>query len=249
MSTLNVLVIGGSGGIGAELIRQYQLWSAATGQPTQIYATYHNHEPRAESGVNWLHLDLRSTESIALVGEQLQQLQQTQQIQALDHWICCSGYLHGEFGEPEKAMKSLHGEKLLGDFAVNSIGPLLMLQSSLGLLKKSPLAKAAFLSAQVGSIEDNRSGGWYGYRMSKAALNMGIRCAAIECARWRQPPIIVALHPGTTLSGLSQPFTARRSPAPQSAHACAQDLLALINRLTLEHNGQFLRLNGEVIPW
>lgn len=249
MNSLNVFVIGGSGGIGAELIRQYQQWSVSSGQPLQIFATYHKQKPQPDSSVNWMPLDLRSPESIQSAGEHLQVLQKQQKIQALDHWVCCSGYLHGEYGDPEKAIRSLQGEKLLGDFAVNSVGPLLMLQASMTLLKKSPFAKVAFLSAQVGSIEDNRSGGWYGYRMSKAALNMGIRCAAIECARWRQPPAIVALHPGTTVSGLSQPFIARRNPPPQSAQQCAEEMFELIAGLTPEHNGCFLRFNGEAIPW
>ena len=109
-------------------------------------------------------LDLRSTESIQLVGEQLQVLQKQQKIQALDHWICCSGYLHGEFGEPEKAMKSLHGEKLLGDFAVNSIGPLLMLQASLGLLKKSPFRKGGIPVCPGGQYR--RQPQWWLVRLS-----------------------------------------------------------------------------------
>ena len=109
--------------------------------------------------------------------------------------------------------------------------------------------RAIFLSAQVGSIGDNRLGGWYGYRMSKAALNMGVRCLAIECGRWRSAPAVVAVHPGTTLSGLSQNFIQARMASVQTAAECAMQLKGLTESLTAEQNGQFLRLNGESVPW
>lgn len=243
MDTLNVLVIGGNGAIGAALIRQYQRWAQDNDQVLQVYATYHRQRPQANAGVHWRQLDLRDFASIAGFADWVQE------IDTLQHWVCCSGYLHGDLGNPEKALKDLQGEKLLNDLAVNSVGPLAAFQASVVALKKAQLAKVAFLSAQVGSIDDNRSGGWYGYRMSKAALNMGIRCAAIECARWRRPPVIVALHPGTTTSALSQPFTARRNPPPQSAEQCAHDLLQRMLALTVAETGSFQRLDGSAIPW
>lgn len=243
MDTLNALVIGGNGAIGAALIRQYQRWAQENDQGLQVYATYNRQRPQASAGVQWLKLDLRDLAAIKGLAEWLQD------IDALHHWVCCSGYLHGDFGSPEKALKDLQGDKLLDDLAVNSVGPLAAFQASIVALRRAQFAKVAFLSAQVGSIDDNRSGGWYGYRMSKAALNMGIRCAAIECARWRRPPVIVALHPGTTTSALSQPFTARRNPPPQSADQCAQDLLQRMLALTVAETGTFQRLNGSAIPW
>lgn len=243
MDTLNVLVIGGNGAVGAALIRQYQRWAQDNDQVLQVYATYHRQRPQANAGVHWRQLDLRDFASIAGFADWVQE------IDTLQHWVCCSGYLHGDLGNPEKALKDLQGEKLLNDLAVNSVGPLAAFQASVVALKKAQLAKVAFLSAQVGSIDDNRSGGWYGYRMSKAALNMGIRCAAIECARWRRPPVIVALHPGTTTSALSQPFTARRNPPPQSAEQCAHDLLQRMLALTVAETGSFQRLDGSAIPW
>jgi NAD(P)-dependent dehydrogenase (short-subunit alcohol dehydrogenase family) len=101
----------------------------------------------------------------------------------------------------------------------------------------------------VGSIEDNRLGGWYGYRMSKAALNMGVRCLAIECSRWRSQPTIVAVHPGTTASNLSKPFTKTRTAPVQSPEQCATRLYQLIETLEPQQNGQFLKLSGEILPW
>ena len=176
METIRVLIAGGTGAIGSALIRQYQQWSEATGQPLELYATCRQPPLCSETGVTWLSVDLRKSDSIAQAGALL-----AERTAVLDHWVCCTGYLHGEFGLPEKALKSVQGDKLAGDFAVNSVGPMLLFKACLGLLKQAHMAKAVFLSAQVGSIEDNRSGGWYGYRMSKAALNMGVRCAAIEC--------------------------------------------------------------------
>ena len=244
MDTTKVLIAGGTGAIGSALIRQYQQWSEVTGQPLELYVTCRQQPKRSETGVTWLSVDLRQADSIAQAGELLES-----RTAVLDHWVCCTGYLHGEFGLPEKALKSLQGDKLAADFAVNSVGPMLLFQACSGLLKRSRMAKAVFLSAQVGSIEDNRSGGWYGYRMSKAALNMGVRSAAIECGRWRQPPAIVAVHPGTTISNLSQPFTARRELPPQTADQCAAQLLRRIQALKPEDNGSFQRLDGSVLPW
>ncbi len=244
MDATKVLIVGGGGAIAGQLIRQYQLWSQSTGQPLELYVTSRQRPPAIHSGITWLQVDFRNPESITAAGEEL-----SKRATVLDHWVCCAGYLHGDFGLPEKALKSLQATKLSGDFAVNSVGPLLMFQVCLGLLKRAPLAKAVFLSAQVGSIEDNRSGGWYGYRMSKAALNMGVRCAAIECARWRRPPAIVAVHPGTTVSGLSEPFTAHRPDAPQTAEQCAAKLFSRIQALSVEESGTFQRLDGSNIPW
>jgi len=244
MDTTKVLIAGGTGAIGSALIRQYQQWSEVTGQPLELYATCRQQPERSETAVTWLSVDLRQADSIAQAGELL-----GSRTSVLDHWVCCTGYLHGEFGLPEKALKSVQEDKLAGDFAVNSVGPMLLFQACFGFLKRARMAKAVFLSAQVGSIEDNRSGGWYGYRMSKAALNMGVRCAAIECGRWRQPPAIVAVHPGTTISNLSQPFTARRKPAPQTADQCAAQLFRRIQALKPEDNGSFQRLDGSELPW
>ena len=244
MDATKVLIVGGGGAIAGQLIRQYQLWSQSTGQPLELYVTSRQRPPAVHSGITWLQVDFRNPESIAAAGEEL-----SKRATVLDHWVCCAGYLHGDFGLPEKALKSLQAAKLSGDFAVNSVGPLLMFQVCLGLLKRAPLAKAVFLSAQVGSIEDNRSGGWYGYRMSKAALNMGVRCAAIDCARWRRPPAIVAVHPGTTVSGLSEPFTAHRPDTPQTAEQCAAKLFSRIQALSVEESGTFQRLDGSNIPW
>ena len=244
MDATKVLIVGGGGAIAGQLIRQYQLWSQSTGQPLELYVTSRQRPPAVHSGITWLQVDFRNPESIAAAGEEL-----SKRATVLDHWVCCAGYLHGDFGLPEKALKSLQAAKLSGDFAVNSVGPLLMFQVCLGLLKRAPLAKAVFLSAQVGSIEDNRSGGWYGYRMSKAALNMGVRCVAIECARWRRPPAIVAVHPGTTVSGLSEPFTAHRPDVPQTAEQCAAKLFSRIQALSVEESGTFQRLDGSNIPW
>lgn len=244
MDATKVLIVGGGGAIAGQLIRQYQLWSQSTGQPLELYVTSRQRPPAVHSGITWLQVDFRNPESIAAAGEEL-----SKRATVLDHWVCCAGYLHGDFGLPEKALKSLQAAKLSGDFAVNSLGPLLMFQVCLGFLKRAPLAKAVFLSAQVGSIEDNRSGGWYGYRMSKAALNMGVRCVAIECARWRRPPAIVAVHPGTTVSGLSEPFTAHRPDVPQTAEQCAAKLFSRIQALSVEESGTFQRLDGSNIPW
>jgi NAD(P)-dependent dehydrogenase (short-subunit alcohol dehydrogenase family) len=99
----------------------------------------------------------------------------------------------------------------------------------------------------VGSIGDNRLGGWYSYRMSKAALNMGIRNAAIELGRHRHGPIVVAIHPGTTLSPLSAPFAARDRARPADASAAA--IVRVLDGLERTDNGRFFNWDGRELPW
>ena len=133
-------------------------------------------------------------------------------------------------------------------FALNAIGPALIMKHILPRLPRSGKAVFATLSARVGSIEDNRLGGWYSYRASKAALNQLVRTAAIELTRRSPDALCNALHPGTVSTTLSAPFTATGLEVHSPAVA-AQHLLAVIDQLTADDNGGFFDWRGQPVPW
>jgi NAD(P)-dependent dehydrogenase (short-subunit alcohol dehydrogenase family) len=141
-------------------------------------------------------------------------------------------------------------ESLARSFAVNAVGPLLVARHFESLLAHEDRAVFASLSARVGSIEDNRLGGWYAYRASKAAQNMYTRTLAIEWARSRRNVVCVALHPGTTDTDLSRPF---QGNVPEGklfgVERTVSQLLEVIDRLQPADTGQFLAWDGERIPW
>lgn len=157
--------------------------------------------------------------------------------------ILATGVLHGEGFTPEKTLEALNQEQLLATFQANTFGPALVLQQFLPLLSANGVM--AVLSAKVGSIEDNRLGGWYSYRASKAALNMLVKTAAIESARRWPHKRLVALHPGTVTSPLSRPFR-RKARAPREA---AADMLQVLDALRSEDHGGFFSYSGERLPW
>ena len=168
----------------------------------------------------------------------------------LDLILITTGLLHETGRGPERSLRELDPEWLARSFAVNAIGPALVLRHFVPLLPRRGRSVIAALSARVGSISDNRVGGWYGYRSAKAALNMILRCAAIEIARSRPEAICVGLHPGTVDSGLSRPFQANvpaeRLFTPTHAAEC---LLGVIEGLGPEASGRCFAWDGaEVMP-
>lgn len=237
---MNVFIVGAAGAIGAALLERY----LQNPMIERIVATHHLPMRSTHDKLQWLTCDLRDEQAIAACAEQIAAMELP-----IHRWVCASGYLQGPLGGPEKSMRNIRSAKLHDDFAVNTIGPVLLFSAMANKLKLVPGFKAAFLSAQVGSIEDNQLGGWFGYRMSKAALNMGIRCLAIEAGRWRNEPTIVAIHPGTTVSNLSKDFVKQRKAPLQTAAHCAEKLDHLIEQLSAEGTGQFYRLDGSQLPW
>lgn len=162
--------------------------------------------------------------------------------------IDATGFLHDGVAMPEKTWRDLNADRLAHAFAVNTIGPALLMKHFLPLLARDGKAVFATLSARVGSIGDNQLGGWYGYRASKAALNQMVRCAAIELKRSAPAAICVALHPGTVESTLSAPF-GRRGLDVRPPDEAAENLLAVIDSLTAADTGTFLDHRGENPPW
>ncbi len=163
--------------------------------------------------------------------------------------IVATGVLHDGRIQPEKTYRVLDADALLESYRINAVGPALVARHMLPLLAPTGRSVFAALSARVGSIGDNRSGGWHGYRASKAALNMILRNLAIE-ARRRTPGLIcVGLHPGTVGTGLSRPFQ-RNVPGPQlfTPAFAAERLLAVIDGLRPEDSGSVLDWRGEVVP-
>ena len=162
--------------------------------------------------------------------------------------IDATGLLHDGGHEPEKSWRSLDPAWMAKSFAVNAIGPALLMKHFLPLLPRDGKSVFATLSAKVGSIGDNRLGGWYSYRASKAALNQFVRTAAIELARSRPKAICVALHPGTVDTGLSKPF-AKTGLCLQTPEQSAVAILACIDALTPAQTGGFFDRSGEPLPW
>ena len=152
----------------------------------------------------------------------------------------------GEVG-PEKSLASLQQDVLLRNFQINAIGPAMVLQQFAPLLVKGP-AIYAKLSARVGSISDNKKGGWYGYRAAKAALNMLLQNAAIELQRKNPDLRVVALQPGTVRSKLSQPFLGSVAHLLEP-DASVQGLLSAMKSLQPTTGAHFVDYQGQHIDW
>jgi NAD(P)-dependent dehydrogenase (short-subunit alcohol dehydrogenase family) len=245
-----VLVHGGSRGIGLALVR------ALLGRPdTQmVVATCRTggqaaglHDLQRQSAA--LHVvSADSTDEASLLSAAGSVAEIASGIDLIVH---CAGILHGPHGmQPERRLRDVRPEHLLTAFQVNALGPLLVARAFEPLLRRGRAPVFAALSARVGSIGDNRSGGWYAYRASKAALNMLVRDLAIEWGRLPSPIAAVVLHPGTVATDLSAPFlgsgNGRRVFTPAEA---AARLLDVLDGLTPADTGRFLAWDGAPIPW
>ena len=250
IESANALIVGASQGIGLgfvkSLLQQDNLKS--------IYATYRNPDTASElldlerqykDRLKCLQVDITDESQIAAATKKIKN-----DLQQLHLAIYCVGVLHDRNLSPEKSLRQIEPDKLLYSFQVNSIGAVLLAKHLMPLFNKKERSIFASISAKVGSIGDNRLGGWYGYRASKAALNMFLKTTAIEYSRRCPKTIVVALHPGTTDTRLSQPFQKNVPPGKLFPVEHTVDLLSkVISGLEIKDSGEFFSWDGTQLPW
>ncbi|MBF2016637.1 MAG: SDR family NAD(P)-dependent oxidoreductase [Rivularia sp. T60_A2020_040] len=246
----NALIVGASQGIGLGFVKSLLL----DNNIARIFATYRNADTAAElitlqneysDKLVCLPMDITEESQISAVVEKI-----SAQIDKLHLVINCVGILHEGEMQPEKSLRQINPENLIRYFQVNSIGGILLAKHLQPLFKHSDKNIFACISAKVGSIGDNHLGGWYGYRASKAALNMFMRTTAIEYSRRCPKTIVVTLHPGTTDTNLSQPFQRNVSPEKLfSVDRTVNQLLSVISNLKPEDSGEFFSWDGSRLPW
>ena len=219
---MTTLVIGATGGLGAALV------AALHGTP--VHALGRSSDPP---------LDLTDEPSIAAAAVRLLVHAPFSRI------VVATGALSIGGTGPEKRLADLDPAVMARAFAINTIGPALLIKHFTALLPREGRSVLAVLSARVGSIGDNRLGGWYSYRASKAGLNQVVRTAAVEVARRRPEAVLLALHPGTVRTKLSAPFTA--ADQGMAAAEAARRLLLVMDQAT--ESGVFLDYGGAVVAW
>jgi NAD(P)-dependent dehydrogenase (short-subunit alcohol dehydrogenase family) len=240
------VVVGASGGLGAAFVDAL----AARGEVSTVLALSRS-GPLDDSAAGpgsarivRARIDLTDEASIAAAAALARTL-------APPRWvIVATGLLHAPDGlRPEKSLMMLDGARMARLFAVNATGPALVAKHFLPLMPREGRAVFAAVSARVGSISDNRLGGWYGYRASKAALNMLLRTAAIEWARTAREGVCVGLHPGTVDTALSRPF---QGGVPEGrlfdAADSAAKLLAVLDGLGPADSGRVFAWDGTEVP-
>ena len=220
---MRVLVVGASGGIGAALV------AAARARGDEVVGL-----SRSGDG-----LDVTDAASVTRVMGGLSG--------PIERVIVATGGLEIGGHPPEKSLRALDPARLAAQFALNAIGPALVLREAVRLLPRDRPAVFAALSARVGSIGDNRAGGWYGYRAAKAALNQILRTAAVELARSHPQLGVAALHPGTVQTPLTAAYLGRH-PAV-TPEAAAANLWRVIDGLGPAQSGGFFDWAGQEIPW
>ena len=235
-ATSRFAVIGASGAIGNAMLHQLRA------QFPQAELVALSRSPLSEhalpSGARWVPIDLQAEESIASAAAEAAGDSPLRAV------LIATGLLHdGPDFQPEKSIRHLNSEKLQRSFLINAIGPALIGKHFLSRMPKRERSYFAALSARVGSISDNRVGGWHGYRASKAALNMFLKNFSIEAKRSHPELIVAGLQPGTVDSALSKPFqgSARRILEPNDS---AQGLLSALAQLTPEQSGSLLDWQG-----
>jgi NAD(P)-dependent dehydrogenase (short-subunit alcohol dehydrogenase family) len=235
----NAVVIGASGAIGRALCEQV----VASGSYRTTFALARS-EIIASAPVRAGRIDVVDERSIARAADNVAREGPVGLV------IVATGILHGPGISPEKSLAALDPGVMGTVFAVNTIGPALVAKHFVPLLPRRGRSVFAALSARVGSIGDNRLGGWYAYRASKAALNQIIRTLAVETARTRPDALVVGLHPGTVASELSRPFrSADGRPAPFTAQESAMHLVQVLDRLSQSDSGHLLAWDGQQIPF
>ena len=236
------IVIGAGSAIGRALIER---WSGECARP--ILAVARSADTLAvieQLGVQTHQCDY-SEAALAAVAIQLQE-----QSADISRLVICNGVLQGEGYRPERALNQLKTSAMEQVFEVNTFLPMRVLASLTPVIKRSTEPRIAVLSARVGSVGDNRLGGWYSYRGSKAALNMMLRCAALEMRRVNPAAKIMAYHPGTVDTPLSQPFQANVAPEKLFAPARAAEALdTVLSNLAADGELSYLDWQGETVPW
>ncbi|GEA50071.1 SDR family oxidoreductase [Vibrio inusitatus NBRC 102082] len=238
---MRIMIVGAGGGIGSALLEKcLEAYPFAT-----IEATYLSTKPDLEAKkVSWHRLDVTDEDQVEQFSHRISQI---------DWMINCVGLLHCQHHGPEKSIKQLDTDFFIENFRRNTLPSLLLakyFQDKLIPSNQTDIAKFVTLSARVGSIEDNRLGGWYSYRASKSALNMTLKNLCNEWQRSLKPIAVLALHPGTTNTPLSKPFQ-RNLPEGQlmTPMQTAQLLLEQIDRLDATSSGSFKDYAGQTIPW
>ncbi|MDT3337596.1 SDR family oxidoreductase [Shewanella sp. SP1S1-7] len=235
---MKVLIVGGSGGIGQAMVKQIQ----ETYPDATVHATYRHHLPQdRQNNIQWHALDVTNEAEIKQLSEQLTEL---------DWLINCVGILHTQDKGPEKSLQSLDIDFFQHNLTLNTLPSVMLAKHFCHALKQSDSARFAVISAKVGSITDNRLGGWYSYRASKAALNMFLKTLSIEWQRNMKHCVVLSLHPGTTDTPLSQPF---QQSVPQgklfTPEYVANCLLPIIANATPAQTGCFFAYDGTELPW
>ena len=215
------VVVGASGGIGAALVTAL-LADQALGR---VFAISRSLNPGIDGRLTRLRADVTEEASLAQAAAEL-----TGPVRLV---IVATGTLHDGARQPEKTYRAIDATALLESYRVNAVGPALVAKHMLPLLDPTRRSVFAALSARVGSIGDNRAGGWHAYRASKAALNMIIRNLAIETARRAPETLCIGLHPGTVDTALSQPF--QRNVAPDKLFTAAYSAACLLIRHRRDH--------------
>lgn len=218
-----IVILGATGGIGLALINQLiHLGHSVTGYSRQT-------DPS---------LQLENEQTILAIAEASGS--------DIDWLINATGVLSDRPELPERSLKSLNPTAMLAQFAVNAVGPALVIKHFSQRMTRHRPALIASLSARVSSISDNRLGGWYSYRASKAALNQIVKTASIELKRTHPKLACVALHPGTVATRLSEKFQPTNARSPKDA---ASDLINVMEKLTADHTGLLMDYQGQVIQW
>lgn len=244
----NALIVGASRGIGLGFV-QHLLRDDRT---TCLYATYRQESAELvglaqEYGDRLVCLPMDVTDEAQIEAGMAQIYSRSDRLHLV---IYCVGLLHDGALQPEKSLRQINAEHLSRYFQVNSIGAILLAKHLLPLLRHDDRSLFASISARLGSIGENQLGGWYGYRASKAALNMLMRTVAIEYGRTSPRTIVVTLHPGTTDTALSRPFQKNVPPEKLfSVERTVTQLLTVMENLTQADSGQFFSWDGTQLPW
>ena len=232
----NILIAGSSGAIGSEFTRFY----SEDQNVEKIVTLSRKINDFGHKKIQSIKIDYNKEETF-------ENLNKISKLESINTIIIATGILHTDQIKPEKSIDVINSDGLKKVFQVNVFGPMMLVKKLLPLIKKSQGVKIIFLTARVGSISDNKIGGWYSYRSSKSALNMMINNLSIELQRANKENIVIGIHPGTVKSHLSEPFLKYVKHNIFSPRESVELMTQVISKISQKDSGKCFDFSGKVI--